>query len=279
VLSAAQVDKKIELAQLEVIVEKGLRSFYEAGQALLRIQQQKLYPQATYEAYLSDRWHITPQHANRLKSAFLILDELRAAFTEPMGSLPLPETERQIRPLAQLPAEQRPAAWETAVATAANAVPTAKEVQAATVAVATAEPAHRWEPEALVKVVAGPDQGTQVTVVEADAKKPLVRCTTADGKSKTYLTTQLEGHVSPTELKARPEPKQPPKEASYVESLSTTLEIESGRLALVERSAYQLVLACLELLAETDLPPENSTVKAYKAALHSTAKLLGISLI
>lgn len=52
----------------------------------------------TFDVYCKVRWGFTHRHANRLILASEVNDNLG-----PMG--PKPSTERQVRPLAQLPAE------------------------------------------------------------------------------------------------------------------------------------------------------------------------------
>lgn len=267
------VDQKIERSQLEATIEKGLKSFYDAGKALNYLKEQKLYDQTTFEAYCQERWGWGRQYAYRIINAFKVVEEL-----SPMGDMPLPQAERQARPLTQIPADKRLPAWETALATSESNTPTAQEVSAAAAAVVA--PVTEWEPEATIEVLSGPDKGEVVVVVEADPSKPLVTCTTADGVEKTYLTTQLEGHTPPPSQSIRPKKKEPPKQAAFVESLGAKLEIESSRLEMVENSAGELLQAIAPLLRTLeagDLPDEKS-VKSCMSQSKALADLLGLTL-
>ena len=159
-LSATQIDRKIELAQLEERVEKGLQGFYKAGQAWSLIKEKQLYPQESFKAYLQERWGITVRHADRLMSAFTIVSELKETFKERPIGLSLPDRESQVRPLAQLPSEQRPTAWETAIATSDREVPTAAEVSAAVEAVA-AQPETEWSQRRLSRSLQARTRGSR----------------------------------------------------------------------------------------------------------------------
>lgn len=274
-LSATQVDQKIELAQLEAQVEKGLQSFFEAGRAWQLIKEKQLYSQESFKAYLKERWGITVRHADRLMSAFTIVTELREAFEQRPIGLSLPTTESQVRPLTQLPSEQRSVAWEAAAATSQRGVPTAAEVEAAVKAVKSQS--DEWQPNEKTTVLAGPDEGLEVTVLSTDANKPLVLCEAPDGTPKSYLTTQLAGHTTPPPVTARPAPKAPPKGATGIEALSAKLAIESGRLEMVEESAAKLVQAGQALLL-ADYEAEDKTYSRFFSALKNTARLLGIEI-
>jgi hypothetical protein len=97
--------------QDEEIIERGLKSFYEVGSALLRIRDRRSYRKdyATFEDYCRDRWDMTRQHVNRKIAAAKTVDDL-----EPMGSI-LPTSERQARPLYDLTLEDKQAVWKRVV--------------------------------------------------------------------------------------------------------------------------------------------------------------------
>lgn len=111
--------------ECEAIIERGLKTFVDVGQALLTMRDNRLYrfQWDTFEDYCRERWNITPQHGHRLMAAAQIIERL-----EPMGSI-LPESERQARPLTQLPPEVQPIVWQRAVETAPNGKITAAHVQ------------------------------------------------------------------------------------------------------------------------------------------------------
>jgi hypothetical protein len=104
-------------------------SFVEQGEALLEIRRDKLYrEQGTFEEFCLKQFDMTIRHADRLMRAVEAVANLKSG---PMG--PLPQTERQTRPLTdpKLSPETMRAAWENAVASAPNGKPTAKHVAAA----------------------------------------------------------------------------------------------------------------------------------------------------
>jgi hypothetical protein len=109
---SVEISEEIRLVECELIIEKGLQTFVEVGNALLEIRDSRLYRRgyATFEDYCKERWGMVRQSANRLISAAEVVQNLQL---EPIGSIP--ETESQIRPLTRLePALQR-AAWNEVV--------------------------------------------------------------------------------------------------------------------------------------------------------------------
>jgi hypothetical protein len=112
------------LEQCESVIEKGLRTFVEVGNALFEIRESKLYRQGydTFEDYCRDRWEIARNYANKLIAAAEVASNLGTI-------VPSPTHESQVRPLASLEPEQQREAWATA--TAENPKPTAAHVQKA----------------------------------------------------------------------------------------------------------------------------------------------------
>jgi len=77
------------LAQLEGIIERGLETFIEVGQALMRIRDERLYREAGYssfEVYCQERWGHRRAWADRQISAMRKVAEL-----DPTGSTPANE--------------------------------------------------------------------------------------------------------------------------------------------------------------------------------------------
>lgn len=115
------------LRYYEGVIERGLKTFFEVGAALLTIREQRLYRQeyGTFEAYCNDKWGLGQSQAYRLMDAAQVTENLK---TSPIGELPANES--QTRPLAKLkdPDRQREA-WQRAVATAAGKI-TAAHVEA-----------------------------------------------------------------------------------------------------------------------------------------------------
>ena len=112
-----------DLIRLESIVEKGLNTFVEVGEALSEIRDKKLYriEHPTFDAYLDKKWNLSRSRACRIIQAAETVKVL------PTGNKP--QSERQARPLAALPPAQRAEVWEKAVAASPNGQPTAKDVQ------------------------------------------------------------------------------------------------------------------------------------------------------
>jgi hypothetical protein len=84
------------LADLESVIERGLSSFVEVGEALMTIRDEKLYRQDhdTFEAYCRERWGFGKAHSYRLIESAEVVAAL-----SPMGDVPVPTTERQARAL------------------------------------------------------------------------------------------------------------------------------------------------------------------------------------
>lgn len=111
------------LAAHEATIAAGLQTFVEVGNALAAIRDGRLYrdTHGTFEEYCKKRWGLSRQYAYRTIAAAGVAGNL-----SPTGDKPT--SERQVRPLAQLPPEQQREAWETAVATAPNGRPTGAHV-------------------------------------------------------------------------------------------------------------------------------------------------------
>lgn len=114
-----------ELAQHELTIERGLNTFVAVGTALLAIRDARLYRAefATFEDYCQSRWNMSKRRAFQLMDAAEVVTNLESEqlFT-------FPATESQARPLTQLPPEQQPAIWQTAIDTAPNGKVTAAHV-------------------------------------------------------------------------------------------------------------------------------------------------------
>lgn len=109
-------DELVELEECETIIDRGIRAFFEAGQALARVRDLRLYrvEHPTFEAYCQQRWGMERAHAYRMVDSAAVYENL-----SPMGDI-LPANERQARPLARLEPDQQREAWEQARLTAPN---------------------------------------------------------------------------------------------------------------------------------------------------------------
>lgn len=102
------------LADCERVIERGLETFLEVGEALLEIRDRRLYRETheTFEAYSRERWGLTRKRAYDLAAAAEVAAEL-----SPTGDTPVPSSERVARELAPLRGEpeQMRGAWQGAV--------------------------------------------------------------------------------------------------------------------------------------------------------------------
>lgn len=103
VVDTLTVEERKELARHETTIQRGLKHYYEVGEALLAIREKRLY-RAEYEnfqAYCVGRWEMSKTHANRMIDASEVVENLT-----PIGVIPA--NEAQARELVKLaPLEQR----------------------------------------------------------------------------------------------------------------------------------------------------------------------------
>jgi hypothetical protein len=111
-------------AAAEATIERGLQTFYDVGEALLAIRNDRLYraEYPTFEAYCRNRWGMSKTQANRLVDAAEVMESLT-----PIGVIPA--NEAQARPLAAVPPEERADVWQEAVDTAPNGKVSTAHVQ------------------------------------------------------------------------------------------------------------------------------------------------------
>lgn len=135
-------DEAAELAACEQVIEQGLATFVQVGEALLTIRDGKLYRASheTFAGYCRERWGFGRAHAYRMIEA--------AEAVSPIGDtgLPLPANEAQARELARVPETERAQAWREALEQTGGK-PTAAAVRQA-VAVIAAARAHLAEEKA-----------------------------------------------------------------------------------------------------------------------------------
>jgi hypothetical protein len=120
ILNAAE---RAELTQLETVIERGMNTFVEVGNALAVINEQKLYraDHATFEAYCRQRWNVSRPRAYELIAA-------AEAVSGIPDTLPKPGNAGQAVALARIPEARRTEVWEETVdRTGGN--PTAAAVQ------------------------------------------------------------------------------------------------------------------------------------------------------
>lgn len=106
-------DETRRLKECERVIQRGLATFYEVGNALAEIRESRLYriSYATFEDYCRERWQMSRFYAHRLIDASQVVDNLL-----PIGNVP--STESQARELAPFEPEVQKAVWHIALSTA-----------------------------------------------------------------------------------------------------------------------------------------------------------------
>lgn len=113
------------LTECEQIIERGLNTFVEVGNALLEIRDSRLYrdSHSTFEAYCQERWGMERRNAYRLIDAANVVQSV-SNWTQI-----LPTNEAQARPLTGLSPEEMTSAWQQVVDKSPNGKITAKLVE------------------------------------------------------------------------------------------------------------------------------------------------------
>lgn len=119
------ITEETRLAELEAVIEHGLKTFVDVGNALLEVRDSRLYRKeySTFEDYCRDRWGMSKRYANYQIEAARTIGNLGTIVPT------LPATESQARPLTSLPPEVQAEAWQRAVETAPDGKITAAHVQ------------------------------------------------------------------------------------------------------------------------------------------------------
>jgi hypothetical protein len=122
------------LTSYETVVQQGLDSFVEVGNALAAIRDGRLYREShqTFEAYCVERWNLSKSRAYQFLRGAEVVERLAECTTVDV----LPDCEAQVRPLASLHEDQQAEAWQEAVESApvdddGEPQVTAKHVEAA----------------------------------------------------------------------------------------------------------------------------------------------------
>ena len=131
--SALTSKDKADFKRLDKIVRQGVTAFIDAGEALRKIHDGRLWragEYATWDAYCREVAGMSKSYVHRLIQASEIAQELSESL--PIGNDLIswkPVSEAQVRPLARLPdAGQRAKAWSVSVEKAKGGNPTAVEV-------------------------------------------------------------------------------------------------------------------------------------------------------
>jgi len=92
--------EQTKLAELERVIERNLKTFYEVGNALLQIRDDRLYraTHGTFEEYCKEKWGLKQTRAYQLMDAAKTIGNLESSTI-----VEVPKTESQTRPLTSLP--------------------------------------------------------------------------------------------------------------------------------------------------------------------------------
>lgn len=112
-------------AELVLIVDNGMKTFYEVGMALMQIRDNRYYRKThgTFEEFCKEKWGFDRTYAHRLIKSSEVVDNLL-----PTGNIPT--SERAVRPLTRIkdPEEQREV-YQRAVETAPEGKVTARHIE------------------------------------------------------------------------------------------------------------------------------------------------------
>lgn len=110
-LSILNPEEIREFLACEGVIGKGWDTFVAVGSALARIRDKRLYRADfdTFEEYCRQKWLYGRAHAYRLMGAAEVINHL-----SPIGDIPLPQNEAQVRPLLGLTPDQIQTVWRAA---------------------------------------------------------------------------------------------------------------------------------------------------------------------
>lgn len=96
-----------KLAECEKVIEAGLGTFTDVGEALATIRDDRLYraTHMTFESYCRQKWGMSKTHANRMIASKNVVENLT-----PLGAAPIGEY--QIRPLTKLTPKEQLRVWQ-----------------------------------------------------------------------------------------------------------------------------------------------------------------------
>lgn len=116
-----------KLENLEIVIEAGMKSFLDVGNALSQIRDEELYRAShmRFQDYLRERWDMEERRAYQLMDATAVVNDI----VDKNCTVVQPANERQARPLTKLPQTDRASAWKEAVETAPNGKVTSAHVE------------------------------------------------------------------------------------------------------------------------------------------------------
>lgn len=126
------IDRR-DLRNLETVVETGLATFLQVGEALREIRERQLYREKyqTFEKYVSTRWEMSRQRAYQLIEAVEVKNEIVNNCLHFDAEQSLPANESQYRVLAALDDQTASTVWQAVVeeSDAVGEKPTAKKIK------------------------------------------------------------------------------------------------------------------------------------------------------
>ena len=97
-------DERKKLTELEVVVERHLKSFFEVVHAMRTIKLERLWraDYDSWEGYVERKWQMSRQHSYRLLDAGEIIEQVKSVTQGDTGGLRLPASERPYRQIKAL---------------------------------------------------------------------------------------------------------------------------------------------------------------------------------
>lgn len=131
-MNELSVMERRDLRHFEAIIEKGLSTFIDVGQALKSVRDGKLYRDGfkTFEAYVSERWGMDRSYAHRLIDASDVKEDLLPIGNKTPRAAEIVR-ESQLRELVAVPDDVLEEVVEKAVELAGDSPITAKVLRQA----------------------------------------------------------------------------------------------------------------------------------------------------
>ena len=119
------------LHECELVIERGLHTFYEVGNALTEIRDSKLYKEShlTFEGYCIERWDIKRTQAHYFIKASEVIRNIEVQNVHHGEQNKLPQSERQAREIAKAEPEDQAEVWLQAQEETGKEQPTAQEIK------------------------------------------------------------------------------------------------------------------------------------------------------
>ncbi len=108
---ALAADEAAQLTEHEAVIDRGLNTFVEVGNALYAIREKRLYrgEYGTFEDYCRNRWGMGRDYADRMITAASVVPTIVSK------GMPAPANEGQARELSRVPEPERATVWAETV--------------------------------------------------------------------------------------------------------------------------------------------------------------------